>query len=73
MSDLWIIDQFFKRVKDLYTKEKGAFPDPITKLAWNYGNGHEPDVHLVAREINGSFTRDVTVVEKDKTMRVQGR
>lgn len=68
MSDLWIIDQFFKRVRNLYTKEKGAFPEPITKLAWNYGNGHEPDVHLVAREINGSFTRDVTVKEKDKTL-----
>jgi len=68
MSDLWIIDQFFKRVKGLYTKEKGAFPDPITRLSWNYGNGHEPDVHLVAREINGSFTKDVTVKEKDKTI-----
>jgi formate dehydrogenase major subunit len=68
MSDLWIIDQFFKRVKNLYASEKGVFPDPITRLAWNYGTGHEPDVHLVAREINGSFTRDVTVTEKDKTI-----
>ena len=68
MSDLWIIDQFYKHVKELYTKEQGAFPDPITKLSWNYGTGHEPDVHLVAKEINGSFTRDVTVVEKDKTI-----
>jgi formate dehydrogenase major subunit len=68
MSDLWIIDQFFKRIKDLYSKEKGAFPEPITKLAWNYGNGHEPDVHLVAREINGYFTKDVSVKEKDKTI-----
>lgn len=68
MSDLWIIDQFFKRVKNLYTREKGVFPEPITKLAWNYGTGHEPDVHMVAKEINGYFTRDVTVVEKDKTL-----
>ena len=68
MSDLWIIDQFFKRVKNLYSKEKGTFPDPITKLAWNYGNGHEPDVHLVAKEINGYFTKDVSVKEKDKTI-----
>jgi formate dehydrogenase major subunit len=68
MSDMWIIDQFFKRVKNLYTRDKGAFPDPITKLSWNYGTGHEPDVHMVAREINGSFTKDVTVVEKDKTL-----
>jgi formate dehydrogenase major subunit len=68
MSDLWIIDQFFKRIKKLYTSEKGVFPEPITKLSWNYGTGHEPDVHMVAREINGYFTRDVTVKEKDKTL-----
>jgi len=68
MSDMWIIDQFFKRVKNLYSKDKGIFPDPITKLAWNYGTGHEPDVHLVAKEINGYFTKDVTVVEKDKAL-----
>lgn len=68
MSDLWIIDQFFKRVRSLYTKEQGAFPEPITKLAWNYGTGHEPDVHLVAREINGYFTRDTSIVDKDKTL-----
>jgi len=27
MSDLWIIDQFFKRVRNLYTKDKGVFPE----------------------------------------------
>ena len=68
MSDLWIIDQFHKRVKALYEKQGGAFPDPITKLSWNYGNGHEPDVHLVAKEINGYFTKDMTIVDKDKTL-----
>ena len=68
MSDLWIIDQFFKRVRNLYTKDKGVFPEPITQLAWNYGTGHEPEVHLVAREINGYFTKDVTVKEKDKEL-----
>ena len=68
MSDLWIIDQFFKRVRNLYTKDKGVFPEPITQLAWNYGTGHEPEVHLVAREINGYFTKDVTVKEKDKVL-----
>jgi formate dehydrogenase major subunit len=68
MSDLWIIDQFYRRIRDLYTKEKGAFPEPITRLSWNYGDGHEPDVHLVAQEINGRFTRDMTIVDKDKTL-----
>ena len=68
MSDLWIIDQFFKKLRNLYSKEKGAFPEPITKLAWNYGNGHEPDVNIVAKEINGYFTKDTTIVDKDKTL-----
>ncbi len=67
-SDLWIIDQFFKRVRTLYGKEKGALPEPLTRLTWNYGNGHEPDVHLVAKEINGYFTKDTTIVDKDKTL-----
>jgi formate dehydrogenase-N alpha subunit len=67
-SDLHIIHEFFTRVRDLYTKEGGAFPEPLTKLAWNYGKGHEPDVHLVAKEINGYFTRDTTIVDKDKTL-----
>jgi formate dehydrogenase major subunit len=65
-SDLWIIDQFSTRLKAVYAKEGGAFPDPIVKLAWDYG--HEPDVHRVAREINGYFTRDTSVKEKDKTL-----
>jgi formate dehydrogenase major subunit len=67
-SDLQITSEFFTRVRDLYLKEGGAFPEPITKLAWNYGTGHEPDVQLVAKEINGYFTKDVTITEKDKTL-----
>ncbi|AJE02756.1 formate dehydrogenase [Geobacter pickeringii] len=67
-SDLHIIDEFCKRVKALYAKEGGAFPEPITKLSWNYGTGHEPDVHMVAKEINGYFTKDMTIVDKDKTL-----
>jgi len=65
-SDLWILDQFHTRLKAFYKKEGGAFPNPITKLSWTYGHGHEPDVHLVAKEINGYFTRDVTIKDKDK-------
>ncbi len=67
-SDLHIIHEFFTRVRDLYKKEGGAFPEPITKLAWNYGSGHEPDVHQVAKEINGYFTKDMTIKDKDKTL-----
>jgi formate dehydrogenase major subunit len=67
-SDLWIVDQFHKKLKELYKKNGGAFPGPIVRLSWNYGHGHEPDVHLVAKEINGYFTRNVTIKDKDKTI-----
>ena len=67
-SDLWIIDQFHKRLKSLYEKEGGQVPEPIVKMAWDYGSGHEPDAHQVAREINGYFTRDTSVKDKDKTV-----
>ena len=57
-SDLWILDHFHKGIKDLYKKQGGKFPDPIVKLSWNYGTDEEPDVHKVAKEINGYFTID---------------
>ncbi len=52
-SDLWILDRLYKELKKLYTSEGGVFPDPIVHLNWDYGKGEEPDVHLVAKEING--------------------
>ncbi|HJV36971.1 molybdopterin dinucleotide binding domain-containing protein, partial [Geomonas sp.] len=66
-SDMWMIDQFYKRINALYKKEKGAFPEPITKLAWGYGN-EEPEPALVAKEINGYFLKDTTIKDKDKTL-----
>ena len=67
-SDLWIIDQFHKRLKKLYLDKGGTAPEPITKLAWNYGEGHEPDVHQVAKEVNGYFTRDTEIKDGGKTL-----
>ncbi len=63
-SDAFIIDQLYKRIKALYEKEKGVYPEPVVNLAWNYGSGHEPDIDLVARECNGRFTRDTVVKGK---------
>jgi formate dehydrogenase-N alpha subunit len=67
-SDLWIVDQLHKRMKDLYRKGGGAFPDPVVELSWNYGTGHEPDAHLVAKEINGYFTRETTLNDQGRTV-----
>lgn len=66
-SDLWILDQLMKKLKEAYARG-GVFPEPIVNLSWSYGEGEEPDAHAVAREINGRFIRDVTIQEKDKTL-----
>ncbi|HYG60527.1 MAG TPA: molybdopterin-dependent oxidoreductase, partial [Symbiobacteriaceae bacterium] len=50
-DDLWIADRLFKAIKAEYAKG-GAFPDPILKLTWDYGDEH-PSAEKVAMEING--------------------
>ncbi len=70
-SDSWIMNALHNRVKQLYLAEGGAFPDPVTKLSWDYGfkaaDGYihdELDIHEVAKEINGRFMEDTEVKGK---------
>ncbi len=59
-----IIFELFNEIRNLYKKPGGAFPDPIMKLNWNYATNHAFDPHLVAKAINGYFTKDVTIGDK---------
>jgi len=52
MDDLWMLDRICRKLKDLYTREGGPNDEAITRLTWDYGYDH-PDVHKVAKEING--------------------
>jgi formate dehydrogenase major subunit len=50
------------KIKELYKKEGGAFPDPVLNLKWDYANSHgEFDPHKVAKNTNGYFLEDVKV------------
>jgi len=51
-EDLYMMTMIFKKLKQLYLEEGGPNAEAITKLTWDYGAGH-PDVHKVAKEING--------------------
>jgi len=51
-DDLWMLTVLFRKLKELYEKEGGPNAEAITQLTWDYGDGH-PDVHKVAKEING--------------------
>lgn len=53
MHDHWITAEIFERVKALYAKEGGKFPDPIMKMTTDYKNPRKPDFDELAREING--------------------
>jgi formate dehydrogenase major subunit len=51
-DDLWMLDWLARQLRELYLNEGGPNAEAITQLAWNYGQEH-PDVHAVAKEING--------------------
>ncbi len=59
-----IMIDLFNRIRDLYKKEGGAFPEPILSLKWDYTTNGKYDPHKVAKEINGYFLKDVTVKGK---------
>jgi formate dehydrogenase major subunit len=48
-----IVAQIFLKVRDLYKKDGGKFPDPILKLTWAYTNPQSPSLAEVLKEING--------------------
>jgi formate dehydrogenase major subunit len=64
MPDSEIIDALFWKVKKLYEKEGGTYPDPVTKLDWNYGGKGKINAHKIAKEINGYFLEDKEVKGK---------
>jgi formate dehydrogenase major subunit len=54
-----IIAQIFLRVKDLYKKEGGKFPDPILNLSWAYADSAHPSLSQVAMEVTDPVTKQV--------------
>jgi formate dehydrogenase-N alpha subunit len=63
-DDLWIMTQIVNRLKVLYAKEGGAFPDPILNLSWKFGKPNKPSSREVAKEINGYFLVDKDIEDK---------
>lgn len=61
-----IITELFLEIRKLYQKpdKKSAFPDPILNLKWDYMTKGKFDPHATAKAINGFFTQDVTIQDK---------
>jgi formate dehydrogenase major subunit len=55
-----IVAQIFLKVRELYKKEGGRFPDPILNAAWAYTDPQHPSLSEVAKELNGKALADLT-------------
>ncbi len=69
-DEYWIFGHFFMKIKELYEKEGGAFPDPILNLVWPYQNPYYPTAEEILTEINGYYTRDVDGHKKGERVRL---
>ena len=58
-SDLWIVNEMFKRLQALYEAEGGVVPEQITKMFWDYdGPDGQIDIVKVCKDLNGYRTAD---------------
>ena len=58
-TDREIVSALFIKLREMYAKDGGAFPDAIKALTWNYSNPANPAPEEVLREINGRALADV--------------
>ena len=57
--DQEILSRIFLKVRELYQKEGGVFPDPILNLAWPYRDRLHGSLVELAKEINGQALADI--------------
>jgi formate dehydrogenase major subunit len=58
-SDIEIMSQLFIRLRALYKKEGGAYPDPIVNLYWPYARPASPTPDELAKEYSGRALKDL--------------
>jgi formate dehydrogenase major subunit len=58
-SDLEIMAGIFTRMRTMYSKDGGAFPDPILNLTWKYAQVGSPSPEELAKEYSGSALKDL--------------
>jgi formate dehydrogenase major subunit len=67
--DQAILAQIFLRVRELYQKEGGKFPDPILNATWSYSDPYNPSLAEVAQEVNGKALADITDPKTNQTLK----
>jgi len=67
--DQEILATIFLKVRELYQKEGGKFPDPILNAVFSYTNPYNPSLAEVAKEINGKALADLTDPKTNQTIK----
>ena len=67
-SDTEIMAGIFLKLRELYRKEGGAFPDPILNLTWNHKIPSAPSPEEIAREFSGKALADIVDPKDKKTV-----
>jgi formate dehydrogenase major subunit len=57
--DQEIIARIFLKVRELYQKEGGKFPEGPLSAAWSYSNPNNPSLSEIAKELNGKALADL--------------
>ncbi|PLP98255.1 formate dehydrogenase-N subunit alpha [Cupriavidus pauculus] len=65
-SDIEIMSALWLRIRAMYQKEGGKYPDPIVNLWWPYAVPHSPSPEELAKEYSGKALTDL-VDPKDST------
>ncbi len=58
-NDIQILSELFLKLRAMYAKDGGAFPDAIQNLHWPYRNAEEPTPEELAKEYNGYALADI--------------
>jgi formate dehydrogenase major subunit len=67
--DQEILATIFLKVRDLYKKEGGKFPDPVLNATFAYTNPYNPSLAEVAKELNGKALADITDPKTNTTIK----
>src|SRR5467141_3494141 len=67
--DQEIIATIFLKVRELYQKEGGKFPDPVLHASFVYTNPYNPSLAEVAKELNGRALADITDPKTNTTIK----
>jgi formate dehydrogenase major subunit len=67
--DQEILATIFLRVRELYKKDGGKFPDPVLNLWMPYVNPYNPSLAELAKEINGRALADITDPKTNVTIK----